>query len=75
LFCEDGGSSFASVLFYGHELTLLIFEILIFGLVDIASHSYVLAAAVTFFIMEVDSTHFEVVHTVQFFIQPTFGVL
>jgi len=51
--CEDGGWSFAAVLFYGHELTLLIFEVLLFGLVDLASHNYFLAAAVTFFVMEV----------------------
>ena len=48
----DGGMSFAAVLFYGHELTLLIFEVLIFGLVDLASHNYFLAAAVVFFVME-----------------------
>ena len=51
--CEDGGSSFSAVLFYGHEFTLLVFEVLIFALVDLASHNYFLGAAVTFFIMEV----------------------
>jgi len=51
--CEDGGSSFAAVLFYGHETTLLIFEVLIFGLVDLMWHNYFLGAAVTFFVMEV----------------------
>ena len=53
--CEDGGSSFASVLFYGHEIALLIFEVLVFGLTDLASHNYFLDAAVTFFVMEVSS--------------------
>jgi len=50
--CEDGGSSFAAVLFYGHEFTLLTFELLVFALIDLAFHNYFLDAAVTFFIME-----------------------
>jgi len=49
----DGGSSFAAVLFYGHELPLLIFEVLLFALCDLAAHNYFLGAAVTFFVMEV----------------------
>ena len=53
--CEDDGTSFASVLFYGHEVTLLIFEVLIFGLVDLAFHSYFLDAAVTFLVMQASS--------------------
>jgi len=56
--CEDGGSSFSAVLFYGHELTLLMFEVLIFALVDLVSHNYFLGAAVTFFIMEVSLFYF-----------------
>ena len=54
--CTDGGSSFAAVLFYGHELTLLIFEVLIFVLVDVAFHYFVLDAAVTFLVMEASCT-------------------
>ena len=65
--CEDGGSSFAAVLFYGNELTLLMFEVLIFGLVDLASHNYFLGAAITFFIMEVCGLYWLISNSVPFF--------
>ena len=55
--CTDGGSSFAAVLFCGHEVTLVVFEVLLFGLTDLIWHNYFLDAAVTFFVMEVSSFH------------------
>ena len=49
----DSGLSFSDVLFYNHEWELLSFELLVFLLVDLLSHSYTLAAIITFILSKV----------------------
>ena len=48
IFYNDDGRSFNSVLFYGNEWTLLLFDILFFALVDFIATDYVLAAVLTY---------------------------
>lgn len=50
----DEGHSFSDVLYYGNETTLLIFDILFFSVVDLASQSFVLAAILTYLQQEVN---------------------
>lgn len=50
----DEGHSFTDVLYYGNETTLLIFDILFFSVVDLASQSFVLAAILTYLQQEVN---------------------
>ncbi|KAM6281995.1 meckelin isoform 2-T2 [Porphyrio hochstetteri] len=53
LFYNDEGQSFSDVLYYGNETTLLIFDILFFSVVDLASQSFVLAAILTYLQQEI----------------------
>ncbi|XP_074843042.1 meckelin [Carettochelys insculpta] len=53
IFYNDEGHSFSDVLFYGNEATLLIFDILFFSVVDLASQSFVLAAVLTYLQQEI----------------------
>ncbi|NXI58330.1 MKS3 protein, partial [Chloroceryle aenea] len=53
IFYNDEGHSFSEVLYYGSETTLLIFDILVFSVVDLASQSFVLAAILTYLQQEV----------------------
>uniref|UniRef100_A0A3B5BP19 Transmembrane protein 67 n=1 Tax=Stegastes partitus TaxID=144197 RepID=A0A3B5BP19_9TELE len=48
IFYNDEAHSFSSVLFYGNEGTLLIFDTLFFCVVDLGSQSFVLAAVLTY---------------------------
>lgn len=48
IFYNDNGHSFDQVLFYGHEMTLLVFEILLFNVVDLIWQNFVLDGVVTF---------------------------
>ncbi|KAF6023262.1 TMEM67 [Bugula neritina] len=49
-FYNDNGHSFDQVLFYGNELTLTTFEVLLFGLVDMYfQQGYVLSAVLVYF--------------------------
>ncbi|XP_064298483.1 meckelin isoform X2 [Phalacrocorax carbo] len=52
IFYNDG-HSFSDVLYYGNETTLLIFDILFFSVVDLASQSFVLAAILTYLQQEI----------------------
>lgn len=54
LFLADEGHSFSDVLYYGNEATLLIFDMLFFSVVDLASQSFVLAATLTYVQQEVN---------------------
>uniref|UniRef100_H2YEV3 Meckelin n=1 Tax=Ciona savignyi TaxID=51511 RepID=H2YEV3_CIOSA len=47
-FYNDPGNSFANVLFYGNEFAILIFEVLLFTLIDYTQQNYVLAAVITY---------------------------
>ncbi|XP_053468126.1 meckelin [Ictalurus furcatus] len=48
IFYNDDSHSFAEVLFYGNEATLLIFDTLFFSVVDLCSQSFILAAVLTY---------------------------
>ncbi|TSK20226.1 Meckelin [Bagarius yarrelli] len=48
LFYNDDSYSFTELLFYGNEMTLLIFDTLFFCVVDLGSQSYILAAVLTY---------------------------
>ncbi|KAK3890444.1 hypothetical protein Pcinc_005601 [Petrolisthes cinctipes] len=48
LFFRDNNHSFDRVLFYGHEVTFILFEMLLFTFIDIMWNNFVLAAVVTF---------------------------
>lgn len=48
LFLLDSGLSFSDVLLYSHEWDLLSFELLIFLVIDLVSHNYILAIVITF---------------------------
>ena len=54
----DSGHSFDAVLFFGHETTLTIFEVLFFSVVDLIAQDFVLAAVLTFILMEVRLTSY-----------------
>uniref|UniRef100_A0A8C4QDJ1 Meckelin n=1 Tax=Eptatretus burgeri TaxID=7764 RepID=A0A8C4QDJ1_EPTBU len=53
LFYNDPRHSFSRVLCYGHSSTLLLFEMLLFCVVDLASQDLVLAAVITYFMQAV----------------------
>ncbi|KAM6410763.1 meckelin isoform 2-T2 [Pluvialis apricaria] len=53
IFYNDEGHSFSDVLYYGNETMLLIFDILFFSIVDLASQSFVLAAILTYLQQEI----------------------
>ncbi|XP_019406039.1 PREDICTED: meckelin isoform X1 [Crocodylus porosus] len=53
IFYNDEGHSFSDVLYYGNETTLLIFDMLFFSVVDLASQSFVLAAILTYVQQEI----------------------
>uniref|UniRef100_A0A8D0HDF1 Transmembrane protein 67 n=1 Tax=Sphenodon punctatus TaxID=8508 RepID=A0A8D0HDF1_SPHPU len=53
IFYNDEGYSFSDVIYYGNEATLLIFDMLFFSVVDIASQSFVLAAVLTYLQQEI----------------------
>ncbi|XP_072548358.1 meckelin [Salminus brasiliensis] len=48
IFYNDDSYSFANVLFYGNEATLLIFDTLFFCVVDLGSQNFVLATVLTY---------------------------
>eukprot|EP00057_Strongylocentrotus_purpuratus_P027643 XP_011682117.1 PREDICTED: meckelin [Strongylocentrotus purpuratus] len=47
-FFNDDGHAFQKAIFYGHEVTLLVFELLLFCIVDLIFTNYVLAGAITY---------------------------
>ncbi|KAL0599023.1 Meckelin [Plecturocebus cupreus] len=53
IFYNDEGYSFSSVLYYGNEATLLIFDLLFFCVVDLACQNFVLAAFLTYLQQEI----------------------
>ena len=53
IFYKDCGHSFDSLIFYGHEFTLIIFDIMVFSFVDLFAQDFLLAAIVTFFVGKV----------------------
>ncbi|XP_040596998.1 meckelin isoform X2 [Mesocricetus auratus] len=53
IFYNDEGHSFSSVLYYGNEATLLIFDLLFFCIVDLACQNFVLASFLTYLQQEI----------------------
>ncbi|XP_015417779.1 PREDICTED: meckelin, partial [Myotis davidii] len=53
IFYNDDGYSFSSVLYYGNEATLLIYDLLFFCIVDLACQNFILAAFLTYLQQEV----------------------
>ncbi|XP_048364150.1 meckelin [Sphaerodactylus townsendi] len=53
IFYNDEGHSFSDTLYYGNEATLLIFDMLFFAIVDMATQSFVLAAVLTYLQQEI----------------------
>ncbi|XP_037659112.1 meckelin [Choloepus didactylus] len=53
IFYNDEGYSFSSVLYYGNEATLLIFDLLFFCVVDLACQHFILAAFLTYLQQEI----------------------
>eukprot|EP00072_Mus_musculus_P028251 NP_808529.2 meckelin [Mus musculus] len=53
IFYNDEGHSFSSVLYYGNEATLLIFDLLFFCVVDLACQDFVLASFLTYLQQEI----------------------
>ncbi|KAG0718835.1 Meckelin [Chionoecetes opilio] len=51
LLFRDNKHTFRRILFYGHEATFILFEMLVFTFVDIVSRDFVLAAVVTYIVV------------------------
>jgi meckelin len=51
---SDSGHSFDAVLLYGHEFSLIIFDIMVFSFVDLFAQDFLLAAIVTYFVGKVN---------------------
>ena len=49
-FYKDDTKSFTSALLYGAEWSLLLFDILLFAVVDMAASNYILSAVITYFV-------------------------
>ncbi|XP_012943556.1 meckelin [Aplysia californica] len=52
IFYSDNGHSFDNILFYGNELTLVVFDTLFFCIVDLIFQDFVLAGVITFLATE-----------------------
>jgi len=50
---SDKRYSFDTLLFYGNELTFLIFEVLFFAIIDLGTQNYVFDGAMLYLLMEV----------------------
>lgn len=53
VFYNDDGHSFDAVIYYGHELTLVLFDLLLFCVIDLVACDFVVAAVLTFAIDKV----------------------
>ena len=53
----DSGHSFDAILFYGHEFSLIIFDIMVFSFVDLFAEDFLLATIVTFFVGKVHTIY------------------
>ncbi|KAM6171620.1 meckelin isoform 1-T1 [Erethizon dorsatum] len=53
IFYNDESYSFSSMLYYGNEATLLIFDLLFFSVVDLACQNFILAAFLTYLQQEI----------------------
>ncbi|KAG2469880.1 MKS3 protein, partial [Polypterus senegalus] len=56
---DPDGILFSNVLCYGNELTLLLFDLLLFCVIDLGTQNFVLAAIITFLVQQVKSSVME----------------
>lgn len=67
-YLSDSGHSFDAILFYGHEFTLIIFDIMVFSFVDLFTQDFLVAAIVTYFVGKVRVfRHFQIAFLHKFF--------
>ncbi|XP_014675060.1 PREDICTED: meckelin-like [Priapulus caudatus] len=52
VFFTDSGHSFDKVLLYGNELKLLVFDVMLFTIVDLAAHDFLLAGIICYFVTQ-----------------------
>ncbi|XP_043562521.1 meckelin-like isoform X1 [Chiloscyllium plagiosum] len=52
-FYNDDRILFSNVLYYGHELVLLLFDILLFSVVDLGTQDFVLATIITYLVQKI----------------------
>ncbi|XP_078066710.1 meckelin-like [Mustelus asterias] len=52
-FYNDDRTLFSNVLYYGHELVLLVFDTLLFAVVDLGAQNFVLAAIITYLVQKI----------------------
>ncbi|XP_048402305.1 meckelin-like isoform X2 [Stegostoma tigrinum] len=52
-FYNDDRTLFSNVLYYGHELVLLLFDILLFSVVDLGTQDFVLATIITYLVQKI----------------------
>ena len=50
IFYNDNGRSFNSILLYGNEWTLMLFDLLVFAFVDSFAQDFVLAGIITYIV-------------------------
>ncbi|KAJ1084250.1 hypothetical protein NDU88_004402 [Pleurodeles waltl] len=50
---NDDSANFSKILFYGNELVLLLFDTLLFSVIDMGATNFVLAAIITFIIQKI----------------------
>ena len=50
IFYSDNGHSFDSVLLYGNEFSLIVFEVLVFSFVDLFTADYLISALITYIV-------------------------
>ena len=55
VFYTDNGHSYDSVLLYGHEFSLTIFEVLVFSFTDLFTSDYLLSALITSLVTKIIS--------------------
>ena len=65
----DDGHSFDQVLFYGNEMTLLLFDMLTFCIADYIFMNYIVAGVITYLMSEVGCYYLSLVVR-----KPVFGV-
>ncbi len=53
VFYTDSSHSFDSVLLYGHEFSLTVFDMVLFVFVDLIAQDFLLAGIITYFVAEV----------------------
>ena len=53
LFYADNGHSFDSVMLYGHEFSLTIFEVLVFCFADLFCQDFLIAALITYIVTKI----------------------